>query len=1413
MRVGPSKRLTKQRNGVQIDPTLAKPDHYVDHHRRKQHEQQRVMCSPEEELPLSAAALDRLAGWFGRAPGLQQSQHLGYHLIMGGDDTGPNTRYLNVRETARRLQVHENTIRSWARRGILPSSKVPGSRFHRFEVRDVERLEQQRGAPVATLETERRTIGPELVDATQLSQWATTREAQARFPELIRRLLAATSGVTNVSIRAGEGVAAPGWDGRADSVGSAYLPVGALHIELGVGARPAQKADDDYEKRRANLAEAIPQEAVFTFVTPRRWHGGSAWADARRAEGVFADVRVLDADDLEGWLQATPAVHYWISEHLGRRPRDAETLDRWWSRFQAQTDPILPYDLFVAGRRDQRKAFEDFVAGPADVLSLQADWRDDAVAFVAAAIHAMSNDGSEPVQSPLTVSSAEVWDRIVAQPGRMLLLPLIENVDIQTAPARGHHVLIPVGRDQLVRGRTIALPRLQRPAASEALESAGIDSDRAYHLAALARRSMPSLVRTLARDPRLAKPPWSRSPEAEILAPLVLVGAWTTSEDDLAIVQRIAEAEWPTVERSLNRWRAGGDRPFVRSGGQWHIASREEAHLLLRDSLTTDDLERWMAATQDVLLENDPTLTLEPDERPMAGIKGIVRRYSSTVRRGLADGIALLGSSDDASLADGMTGPEHARLVVRDLLRQANAESSARTWQSLADVLPLLAEGAPDAFVDAVNEDLDRDSPKLAEMFQDRDQSSAMFSSSPHTGLLWALETLCWSQDHLFEASYALARLQAVDPGGRLANRPLESLRNVFVGWIRHTVAPLDIKMSAVEQICRRVPETGWQLLIATWPSSHGTSSPPNSPRYRDWKPETRGIALGDWVEYIEHLVTLAIDLAADDVKRWAQLVVHLGPLPPHSRNQVLGAVERYATPGRLNAKQRLLLWDAIHQEIARHRRFPDAEWSMNEEPLARMQAIADSIRPKESSRFAYLFDWRPDLPEVGEGDYHAYEEKLLERRTRAVRETLNEDSIDGLRDLAGRSKAPSQLGWAVGVVSPNELTPQLLEWLDEEDSKLREVATSWARRKLGTSGVTWLREALASPAMHSQERRTTLALQAPATSEVWEALAEIDPDLHDAYWRAAQPLITEPQDLEHAVRELVGRDRAWVAVDVLALDAHRNKTEEEGSTSAKPALVMEVLNAAKKADPSAGPSQSPGYEVGLLLDYLEAKGCDEETLAAYEFAFFLLLEHHRQPRALFSALGEDPKLFVSLVERVYRGKNQTKRQLTENEQALAHHAWWVLAHWREVPGLRDDGSIDGDHLTKWVQEVRLALAEIDRADIGDEQIGQVLASSPPGTDGIWPAEPVREIVETIGSTSIESGIHVGVINSRGVTSRGVFDGGEQERELAIRYREWTTATAGTWPRTSRVLRQLAESYERDAHREDEWAELRADTE
>jgi excisionase family DNA binding protein len=50
---------------------------------------------------------------------------------------------LNVRDTARRLGVHENTVRNWERAGVLRAVRLPGSGYRRFALGDVERMRHE----------------------------------------------------------------------------------------------------------------------------------------------------------------------------------------------------------------------------------------------------------------------------------------------------------------------------------------------------------------------------------------------------------------------------------------------------------------------------------------------------------------------------------------------------------------------------------------------------------------------------------------------------------------------------------------------------------------------------------------------------------------------------------------------------------------------------------------------------------------------------------------------------------------------------------------------------------------------------------------------------------------------------------------------------------------------------------------------------------------------------------------------------------------------------------------------------------------------------------------------------------------------------------------------------------------------
>lgn len=1335
-------------------------------------------------------------------------------LPLCGMDDEEQPKFLNAAETARRLGVHRNTVLLWVREGKLPSARLPGARGHRFAEREVDRLLRQRGAPVASVSDDRITVGPELVTASQLSQWAkvASRDAQQTLPELVQRLLVATGGVVVESMPCGDGVSSEGWDGVAVGNASKFLPDGRIGFELGTSARVQAKAEEDYALRVADPLGLDPGATTFAFVTPHRWKRRAVWLAEKRKENVWHEVIVLDADGLEAWLRATPSVHYWISEHLGRKPRRAQTLGTWWDRFRTQTDPPLPLALFSAGRGVAAETLSTFLAGSPDTLVVRSSWASDVLAFVYAALAGPDGSTEHNAEPTVVVDDPDVWDDIVAQPGRVVLLPTFPNADIAAARAAGHHVILPVGRDQALSGAAaMELPKPARHLAAKAFEDTDLPFDEAFRLAGLARRNLPSLIRTRARDPRHARPPWSEPPDGALFAVLGLVGGWDPTDADHAIVEEIADRPWDAVEERLLLWDVGSDRPFVQSAGRWQAGSVDDLLALVGHQLSPTGLARWLQAAERVLLELDPVVELPDDERMLAGVRGIGRVYSATLRGGVARGAALLGANGGITFSDGTTAEQLANRFVRSLLRKANDDESGRLWRSLEYELPLLAEAAPEAFLELVHEALDRTPTVLAGMFRDQEQTSFLGASSPHTHLLWALETLCWSEDHILEATRALARLDRVDmPRGRLGNRPHRSLAEVLMPWIRHTAAALPVRLRAIDVVCAEPGETGWRLLMALWPQ-HSTASPPSSPRFRDWKPDSKDVQVAEWHDAVAHIVSSALRLAGDDPARWGELVGRLSPISPSQRTACLDALEELLDRGRLNEDDRAQLWNSLRETVGSHRTFADADWAMGESDLARIESLTERLQPAApAERYAYLFDWRPDIVEASRDDHAAWERELQRLRAEAIEMAMADDGLDGLVHLIRKSPQPHLTGLSASQVALDDFEDTFIGWLTSEDHALSQFAGNWSAARAQERGPEWLTAALSNPAAATDEHKVCLALNAPRTSATWSSLKAIKPGLAGDYWRRVRIYRVPDEDLETALRELVGHDRPIAAVELAAHTIHAIDGSSQSMTPELAQFALDGLLGARES--SETPSQMTSYDIGIVLDYLQNHGADDVKVAQYEFAFFRALEHHRQPRALERRLAASPPDWVRLVCQIYRASGEAQAEPTEDAKFAAEHAWWVLRGWKRLPGLRDDGSVDGDHLAKWVKAARLLLVQEDRVDVGDEQVGQVLAMSPPGADGIWPHEAVRDVIEAVGNHHIESGLYIGRVNSRGITSRDPHEGGSLERALAAEYADWARRLYVGCPRTARVLRRLAESYEQDARRHDRRLEYEEDS-
>src|SRR4029077_20529208 len=96
-------------------------------------------------------------------------------------------------------------------------------------------------------------------------------------------------------------------------------------------------------------------------------------------------------------------------------------------------------------------------------------------------------------------------------------------------------------------------------------------------------------------------------------------------------------------------------------------------------------------------------------------------------------------------------------------------------WASLSYQLPLLAEAGPEAFLNAVERHLKQGETALTKLFEET--GNALFTSKPHTGVLWALEVLAWHRAYISRVSLILSHLNEMLPNGKSGNNPARTLQ------------------------------------------------------------------------------------------------------------------------------------------------------------------------------------------------------------------------------------------------------------------------------------------------------------------------------------------------------------------------------------------------------------------------------------------------------------------------------------------------------------------------------------------------------------------------------------------------------------------------------------------------------------
>lgn len=1256
-----------------------------------------------------------------------------------------------------------------------------------------------------------------LVTRDNLENWADTTFSKAVLPYLISRLVRATTPVsTKANLPSGSASYIGGWDGIVNcETETAYVPQGISLWEFGTSSDCKGKADDDYDKRKANPIGFTPSDSVFIFVTPRLWTKKVDWIAEKKAENYWRDVIVYDSVDLEQWLDNALSVSRWLASQdgVGTYPFDGiMTADEFWEEWSiGPKGLVLLPESVIAGREYEKDLLLLALQGEPTIKGIKASTKSEAIAFIIASAKMFQPEEADRFFSKALIVDTEGNFRGIRinTNTALNLIPRFDDAQpLYAAVAKGHHVLVPLGADDNFNQETITLPTIDRDGQNKSLTESGISREDAERFSRESGRNITILKKLLGFPHYKAK--WIEKENIREIIPALILGRWNeTFVGDIELIEKLSEQKYSDYLIILNKWKNFEESPIIQIGETWRLTSPLDLWTNLSSQLLPKDFQNIQECFSLAFKNGNPIIEPE-DKNSFAAYFNKKNKYSNWSREGLTQSLILVGRLNGVKIPN-LDNPQNwVDNIIFDLLNNASGEM----WISIDHELPLISEASPESFLKAVKNSLVKEQPEIMDMFKEED--GFLHKTSHHTGLLWALENLAWLPEYLRDASLVLLKLSRLDPGGSLSNRPLNSISEIFKPWHFQTLASYDDRIEILKYITEKEKESGWSLLIRMLPDHHGIAHPTHKMRWRMFDKNTNLTYTYQEIWNTHSVVIeMLINLFDNDEEKFSQLIKETTNLSPKDRKRVLD----WADVVYPNIKQeKFTTWETIRGILNHHRSHPDTDWALPESELVRLENLYNKLQPTDIiHKYIWLFNehW-PGFPEgfkyepnESEKRYEQQQKRIDEARKTAVSVFLQELGLNVTLELRKQVKEFWLLGGALaGVITNKEDVNTVCECLND-DKNLIGFAHNFIYHKSIIENFDWIKSLFKElqEKKFSNKALSNVLIPLNQNQQLWNFVTSLDEEIQNEYWQNINPHFYHITDEEKAIgiEMLLKYKRFFSAIDIASHFANVISSN----------LLSEMLKKAATEEASETP-RFRGYEIERVFEELDKRtDIEKSTLIHLEWLYLPILDSYgtrRNPKTLEEELSNNPDFFIEVLKWIYIPKDNTllekEREGISDEviQNRAKQAYHLLHSWKKIPGMKEDNSIDEAVLIDWIKKARTLAESASRLNIADSEIGKVLAEYPENIQE-WPQEKIFQVIEEINTDSLKSGYSSAMFNKRGSSTRGAFDGGDIERGKAAYFEKLANNFKNKYPNVAEIFKRLQQGYLADAKRMDEEAE------
>ncbi|MCY4673079.1 MAG: helix-turn-helix domain-containing protein [Bacteroidetes bacterium] len=1255
------------------------------------------------------------------------------------------------------------------------------------------------------------------ITAREIEIWATGRKvSQHLLPVLVRRLVKETGHeLQDVDFPGYDNAQRRGFDGQVRAGSTAlYVPAGKSVWELSTEKNPGRKAEKDYQAKLGKLPQTDQSETTYVFVSTRNWEYKHKWVEEKNGLCDWKEVRAYDASDLEQWLESTYNLRIWLAEEMKLQTHGVHTLDWWWSKWAAASEPPMTPAIFSSSIYGYKKKLQEWLGAPPDrPFTIASDSRLESVAFIACLLR-------EEDVAPAFSGDALVFDSVDALESLARSTPsviaVIRKEEIENGIAdvfRRHYCIVVRPRNAPGGEPDITIDRLDRYEFEKALSDMGIERYRFDQLTRESGLSPTILRRRLPLGSVIKMPPWARGTEiARQLIPMALVGTWHTSEfyTDREILATLANYSYDTIEIAIAELCQNKDAPVWSIGKHRGVTSKIEALFAIAPFMTERDLSEFIQTAEKVLSKFDPALgLLENKQRPSSIV---IREPSAALRSGVLDTLILL-AVHGKNLFLSRLGV-NIEEKVSDLVNRLLTPFTSEVLKSYDYDLPDFAEAAPYEFLKVLQKDLRQEKPALQSLLQP--VGNNIFHSLPRTGLLWALERLAWHREHFMDVVKILAELSHTRIDDNWTNKPINSLAAIFHSWLPQTAVSAKDRIDTLKFLCDKYSDVGWQICIRQINGSNQIGTESARPRWRAVGP----IAPVNFIERYEFeraALDLVVNWPSHNLMTLGDLLSFLPKMNEADQVKVLDRVEKWRLT-ESDQNDKTAIREQIGQLVSREDKYPPC---LCEKALVQAQEILKKLVPNDTlQRVTLLFRnyggyfsiAKAENPSLTKADWP---ERLHSIRNESIANIWSSQGIEGILMLLSRDTAGDIIGRYVSLqmLNPQQAVNAVNACLSANavsHEKINHFLIGFFGGSLDKDVCTEVLSSLVKTGTNEDIVRVFRCVSYSA-QQVWQLFDQVPECIRDQCWRHINVPLKEYSKMEASILidNLLRVGRGWDAFMALCADF-----DKVGTSHLKRLLqgFMEEgtgrINYSGDADyylPKALDSLGKRSDVSVD-EMVQLELASTEWISPREF----------QVPFTEKKFAESPSAFVDLLSlvssRMEEGQNSLGKPIKDESQIniLRLRAFTLLEALRRPPGKNDQGEIDSTVLIRWISEARKIASEGGCIQICDDQIGAWLSRTPPeGEDVRWPSRAICEVLESICSDEMASAFETGVYNQRLSTIRGSYEGGEQERNIATKYRCWADACVMEFPFVSNILSKIADRYEREATQEDHQAQAR----